>query len=243
MAKSHKGNSKTTYSILGASNHSELTREENDFYATPPIATKELLNMMKKHDIFQNDKEHIKIYEPCVGKGHIAQVLAEEGYNVTGSDLVVRPQPENIKYTYINTSCDFLKIKSRKTDLLSSVFDDCIDNKIIIPDDINIITNPPYELAQECVEHSLEMVQNDNYVIMLLKIQFLEGISRYNLFKDNPPKYVWVFSSRIQCKAGGNFEGIKDEVGGASCYAWYVWQKGYKGSPMIDWILPEYKKD
>lgn len=38
---------------MGASNHSKSEREENDYYATPPIATKALLNMMRKYNILQ----------------------------------------------------------------------------------------------------------------------------------------------------------------------------------------------
>ena len=37
------GNKKSTYITLGASNHSLHDREENDYYATDPVALEKLL--------------------------------------------------------------------------------------------------------------------------------------------------------------------------------------------------------
>lgn len=38
MLKDWTGNSKTTFAILGASNHTDKKREVNDYYATDPKA-------------------------------------------------------------------------------------------------------------------------------------------------------------------------------------------------------------
>ena len=69
---------------------------------------------------------------------------------------------------------------------------------------------------------------------MFLKIQFLEGQERYKFFKENPPKKIYVASKRLNCAKDGDFDKYKSS---AVCYAWFVWQKGYKGSPEIDWII------
>lgn len=68
-----------------------------------------------------------------------------------------------------------------------------------LKDKIDIITNPPYKYAQEFVEHAMELVQEGCKVAMLLKIQFLEGKSRNELFKTYPPEKVYVFSQRVNC--------------------------------------------
>ena len=49
----------------------------------------------------------------------------------------------------------------------------------------------------------------------------------------NPPKYVYVFSKRTVCARNGDFENTK---GSAVCYCWYIWEKGFKGEPVIRWI-------
>jgi len=37
------------------------------------------------------------------------------------------------------------------------------------------------------------------------------------------------------CAKNGDFESKKKE-GSAVAYAWYVWEKGYKGETVIKWI-------
>lgn len=99
--------------------------------------------------------------------------------------------------------------------------------------DGDIITNPPYKYAKEFVEKALEVIKSGNKVAMLLKIQFLESEKRYGLFKDNPPKYVYVFTKRVSCAMNGDFDSYPSS---AMCYAWYIWEKGYKGEPVIRWL-------
>lgn len=69
---------------------------------------------------------------------------------------------------------------------------------------------------------------------MFLKIQFLEGKARRELFKKYPPKTVYVSSARLHCAMNGDFE--KYAKSNAVCYCWYVWQKGYTGDTVIKWI-------
>lgn len=94
-----------------------------------------------------------------------------------------------------------------------------------------IITNPPYKYAQEFVEKSLEIIPENYKVAMFLKLTFLEGQKRLRLFKEKPPKTVYVYSSRRQCGINGQFSGSS-----AACYAWFVWEKGFVGDPVIKWI-------
>mgnify|MGYP000031036643 FL=1 len=81
MTKDWIGNKPATFVTLGASNHSKLEREENDYYATEPKAVELLL---------EKEKFSSNLLEPCCGEGHISKVLSEHGYNVTSSDLISR---------------------------------------------------------------------------------------------------------------------------------------------------------
>ena len=66
---------------------------------------------------------------------------------------------------------------------------------------------------------------------------FLEGKKRYNnLFSINPPKYMFQFVSRVLCAKNGDFETMITSGGSAVSYAWFVFQKGYKGDTVIRWI-------
>lgn len=204
MGEQTKVGLNSAYICNGASNHSDVIREENDFYATPPIATKKLIEYLKtNYPEISNDS----IWEPACGKGHISKILEDAGYDVVSTDLIDRG--------YGTSGINFLS---------QSKIEAC-----------HIITNPPYKFAQEFVENSCKLIGEGNLCCMFLKLTFLEGKKRYDMFQKYPPKHVLVFSTRVNCAHGGDFEKEK-ELGGAVAYAWYIWQKGYTGKPQIEWI-------
>ena len=99
--------------------------------------------------------------------------------------------------------------------------------------DGDIITNPPYKYALEFVDMALKYVNFWNKVAMLLRIQFLEGIKRADFFEKHPPRTVYIFKKRARCAMNGDFESYKSP---AMSLAWFVWVKGFRGSPSIEWL-------
>lgn len=71
---------------------------------------------------------------------------------------------------------------------------------------------------------------------MFLKVQFLEGKARKELFKKYPPKCVYVSSSRILCAKNALFDEMRAGGGSAVAYAWYEFEKGYIGESKLKWI-------
>ena len=61
--------------------NNKSTREEEDFYATDPLALTKLL----KYEVF-NDH----VWEPACGEGNLSNVLKEYGYDVYSTDLIDR---------------------------------------------------------------------------------------------------------------------------------------------------------
>lgn len=100
--------------------------------------------------------------------------------------------------------------------------------------DGDIITNPPYKNVLNYVKHAIDIVDDGAKVAMLLKVLFLEGKERGKYMLENPPKYIYVFSGRIKCAINGDFEAINN--GGALAFAWFVWEKGFKGEPKVRWL-------
>lgn len=193
--KDWTGTKDSAFKMLGASNHCDDEREENDYYATDPKAIDELL----KHENFSQ-----KIWECANGGGHLSNRLKEYGFDVLCTDLIDRGHQDVI--------LDFL------------------NNDYYFQGDI--ITNPPYKYCTEFILTALDKIPEGNKVAMFLKLQTLEGQDRYNkIFSKFPPKVVYVFSKRIQCGKNGNFTGQS-----AVCYAWFIWQKGYKGDTILKWI-------
>ena len=83
---------KSIYTTLGASNHTDKEREENDFYATEPKAAELLCDLITFSPL---------IWECACGKGHLADVFEKRGYIVKATDLVYRGYGEG--------GVDFLK--------------------------------------------------------------------------------------------------------------------------------------
>jgi len=197
--KDWSGNQNSVFKTLGASNHTDKERQNEDYYATDPIAAKLLL------EVETFDKN---IWECACGEMHLSKVFEENGYNVRSSDIVDRCGNE--VYNFLSN-----------------------DNKSWNGD---IITNPPYKYAVDFVYKAMNIINDGNKVAMFLKVQFLEGKSRKELFKKYPPKVVYVSSSRIMCSKNGDFQKMQEGGGSAVAYAWYVWEKGYKGDTIIKWI-------
>ena len=149
------------------------------------------------------------IWECACGGGHMAEVLIEHGYDVYATDLVDR-----------GYGAEFVN------------FLDLYDYGYY---DGDIVTNPPYKYAKEFVEQAIRYIPEGNKVCMLLKIQFLEGKARKKLFEKYPPKYIYVYSERQQCALNGDFEKYK-KGGKTQAYIWIIWEKGFKGEPVIRWI-------
>ena len=195
----------------------DWTGNKNTPFSTLGASNHSMLDR-EQHDYYATDPAAVKallekenfahrIWEPACGEGHISKVLESAGYDVKSTDLIYRgfgsPIPQ-----------DFLH------DEIANFAGD-------------IITNPPYRYATEFVEKALGIIGDGHIVAMLLKLTFLEGKKRKQLFAKYPPKKVYVFSERVVCALNGDFKNVGSS---AVCYAWFVWGKGFTGKPEIDWI-------
>ena len=81
--KDWTGNANSIWKTLGASNHTDKERQNEDYYATDPIAAEWLL----KIEEIPKDKP---IWECAAGEKHLSKVFEEHGYKVRSSDLIVR---------------------------------------------------------------------------------------------------------------------------------------------------------
>ena len=202
--KDWTGNKKSTFTMLGASNHAQEEREVNDFYATDPIAIDKL---------FEVEQFDVNIWECACGDGELSKRMIKFGKNVFSSDLIDRG------YEDCRSGLNFLEIETGP-------------DKPVFEGDI--ITNPPYKYISEFILKALELVQEGHKVAMFCKLTTLESQSRYDdIFSKYPPKTIYVFSKRIACYKNNDRSKYQSS---AVCYAWFVWEKGFTGDPIIKWI-------
>lgn len=171
-------------------------------------------------DYYATDPEAVKkllgvegfsryILEPACGGCHISKVLIENGHDVVSTDIVHRGSE------YQTAVSDFLAYNPKPRNHR------------------DIITNPPYNKAMEFAEHALAISMETVKVAMFLKLTFLEGGKRKALFDKYPPRKIYVFRNRIDCWKNGE---KPSKPAKAVCYAWFVWEKGYTGKPVIMWL-------
>lgn len=158
-------------------------------------------------ELFAVEQFSGNIWEPACGEGHLSKEI-EKYAKVLSTDLIDRGYGEG--------NIDFLEQDSTKHMWLG-----------------DIITNPPYKYAQDFVEKAMDLICPGFKVAMFLKLTFLEGKKRREMFNKYPPKMIYVYSSRRKCAMNGNFDAYGSS---ASCYAWFVWEKGFTGDPTIKWL-------
>ena len=93
-----------------------------------------------------------------------------------------------------------------------------------------ILTNPPFSLAKELIDHSLALSQT---CIMLLRINYLGSIGRHEWWKENTPTALHVLSKRPSFTGKGT---------DATDYAWYVWDKTGRLDKGVFFVPPPSKE-
>jgi hypothetical protein len=147
------------------------------------------------------------IWEPACGDGSMAKVLEAAGHEVIATDLVNRG--------FGAPQIDFL-----------------MEWQSLAP---NIVTNPPFKLAEQFVNRALALTSGK--VAILARLAWLEGRQRRAFFEATPLARVWVFSGRLHMTKG-EVPGVRG-AGGMIAFAWFVWQHGFAGRPQLGWISPD----
>ena len=148
-------------------------------------------------------------WDPACGSGVIPAAFTAALLEVDGSDIVDRAGG---KYHV----CDFL------TDF---------DHDPLEPI-ANIVNNPPFNLARQFIDKALNIASHK--VAMLLPLTFLEGQARARWLATTPLARVHVFSWRISMPPGELLTTGKIEAkGGKKCFAWFVWEHGWRGPPQV----------
>ena len=92
----------------------------------------------------------------------------------------------------------------------------------------SIVCNPPFGLAEEFILHAVDL--DVPVAAFLLRLAFLEGTGRRKrIFDPHPPARVWTFSKRVSCPPPGALINGRKASGGAMAFAWFVWERGWKG--------------
>lgn len=154
-------------------------------------------------------------WDPACGVGTIPSTLQRAGLDAIGSDIVDRGYRDARGVADV---VDFLATPAR---LIA-----------------NIISNPPYKLAQDFAECALVMASHK--VALLLPLTFLEGGKRCRWLERTPLARVHVFSWRISMPPGELLQaGTVKPEGGKKAFAWFVWEQRWQGPAQVRFLQKE----
>jgi len=133
------------------------------------------------------------VLEPCCGDGSLAKVIERHGHRVIATDLYYRGYGDGHGERF-----DVLKLK-----------------ELPAP---NVITNPPFNIAKQIIEHLLSL--QPDLLALVLKASFWHAKSRMDLFERHPPSKIIALTWRP------DFLHLKRPT---MEVIWCVWQRGHNG--------------
>lgn len=184
------------------------TRNPYDHYATP----KPMIELFWRH--FTEDDPWVKTklhrvgewaLDPCAGGTPTTgmpyvEVLKADGIpNVDSYDI----RPDSPAFRKL----DFIGLKRVWAHYTDMAEKPCL-----------IITNPPYDKAMEIIKTALDVVADNGWVVMLLRLNFLGSTKRLPFFQSTPPARIYVHAKRPSFTPDGKTDSTE--------YAHFCWLKG-----------------
>jgi len=187
-------------------------RHATDWYVEPRWATDALL---------AKESFACETLDPACGQGNIVRSLRAHGVDAWGQDVVAR-------YDQCEADGRDKPMFGAPADFLTDVPADALGNVA------NIVSNPPYGQATRFIENGLARARCK--VAVLLRLAFLESEKRAVLFERTPLARVYVFANRLSMPPGELLQrGEIEAKGGSVAFAWFVWEHGHVGKPILDW--------
>ena len=207
---------------MSATNRGAI-RRESDFYRTPPEAINTFLDAFELYPF-------LYILEPCAGDGAIIKEIGKRMKKIVTA-VEIRPEEKD---NLLQSGADSVYIS------------DFLKWEPEFPVEV-IISNPPYSIAQEIIEHCFNIAPKAD-IIMLLRQGFLSSKERRPFWDEHPVTQYYPLSKRpsfgtsLKCTAcGWHRFFLLDEYYLKKCpkckgkvqisktdacdYAWFVWSK------------------
>lgn len=172
-------------------------RNGNDYYTTPVKSIVDFIDAFNQvENVFQED---ISILDPSAGGDAINPMSYPKALSHMGISLSNLTTIDIREDSLAEIKGNFLELDQGEYDV--------------------VITNPPFHLAKEFVQHGLKHTKENGFVIMLLRLNFFETKSRKPFFENQMPKYAFVHHKRMSFTGDGKTDSV--------AYMHCVWQNGY----------------
>jgi len=188
---------------MSSTNRSDA-REKHvaDYYVTPLQPIKDFLYRFLDDERIDNP-EVMEWLDPCAGGDEFHPMSYPKVIRQVGVDKENIHTIDIREDSLAEIKTDYLKMKPDYT----KVYD-------------VIITNPPFNIAQQIIEKALNEVADGGYVIMLLRLNYFGSKARRQFWEDNMPIRAYIHHKRIGFTDDGKTDSIE--------YMHCVWEKGKK---------------
>lgn len=188
-------------------------RSPYDFYPTPKYAIEALMDTLSRYNINLGDK----ILEPCAGDGALLKSLWHPGAKIQAYDIDESHLPQLREHM---DDGDIICYGTKDILTLTQKEFDAFDA---------IVTNPPFSITQEILEHLLSLRAksawgSNMHIIILQRLGFLGSQKRHDFWNKYPPDAVWALSKRP------SFTGTGTD---AHEYGWFIWGNIEDAPPII----------
>lgn len=181
---------------MSSTNRSNVRKEHIADYYITPIKDIETFLIEFNKDV-SIDWNNINILDPSSG--------GDKNHDMS--------YPQAIKNTFGHCNIKTMDIRD---DSLADIKCNYLCTDITVKP-LVIFTNPPFCEAMDFVKKALDDVADNGYVIMLLRLNFLETKTRKYFFDNYMPSYIYVHHKRMSFTSDGKTDSV--------AYAHFVWRK------------------
>ncbi len=147
------------------------------------------------------------VWDPACGSGRVIRSAIAQGYEAIGSDVVIRWD--------------------------GAVVHDFFSENALVTPTPNIVSNPPYGIADDFVQKGCKITSK---ACFLLPLAWVAGKARSMWLSEIGLRRVWVLCPRPSMPPGEMVLSGGPVGGGTKDFAWYVFTPGYSGSAEIKWL-------
>jgi hypothetical protein len=190
----------------------DYARAADDWYVEPRWCVEQLADALPLID-------GSYVWDPCCGGGTIPSVFAERlgQHRVIATDIVDRGYLHFKEVHDARHGCPIPVAPGMR---------------------VNVVTNPPFKLAEEIARHMLALA--DHRVAILQQLSFLASRARFALFAEFPPSDILILSKRPSMPPGHMIAEMGDKAfrGGTTDFCWIVWTRPHDRETRVRWLAP-----
>ena len=204
-------------------------RHASDYYITPKSEIKKFLSaFLTEYEIYRPDK--MTWFDPCAGGGVQKTHSKRSGHMISHDNPMAYPSviedefgaevftmdiredsAAETKGSYITLNDRFIKSSGKQVEWATE------RTPCPVQDPDIIITNPPFSHAVPIIEQALRDVDDQGFVIMLLRLNFFGSQDREIFFQTTMPEAIFVHPTRMSFTPDNQTDSVE--------YAHFVWRK------------------